>query len=1032
MTRGAFISYSSADRDFVRRLAEDLRRHDIPVWFDEDVLAPGDSIIGAIEAGIDRTAFLIVVLSPDAVASGWVAEELRMALHKGISGQKVAVIPVLREDCEIPGFLRDRKYVDMRPGADYAAGLEKLVRRLRRDLELAAALPGFIDDLEAPADETAEPDGAAAERRRDMERIRALTEKALGRELDLEQWQAAVAPLLQAAGKARTVFDQREQRVNVQFNVGNITIRQPVAAEAPPADLEVHAEALRRRIREGFCGDAPYYVPLAGETTERADGDAACAPDRSARRRRMRPEYRAWIGEGREIRRVKLATLREGVDRYPCIILLGEPGCGKTTALRHLAYQLAGGPGRLPLPLALSGFARHMALEDFILQGLSDSPDPGRWRWGVPQLAAHLDSLLKAGRLFLLLDALNEMPHRGYRRRVEELRRFIDRWTPAGNRFLVTCRVLDYGEELSGLQRIEIQPLSGDRIRDFLRRELGDGWEDLWRELARDPDRRRSLLGLARNPYMLTVMIDVFKEDGRLGDSRSRLMERFTRILMGWARRKCPAEKWLDPGLQRASLSVLAYEIQEREGSGTRVERALAEAVMPGEVKLRDNWTAVPAPPGRVLDLAASAHIIEMSADRRSLRFYHQLLQEYFAARRMLRRDTSLLEDKWRWPWREEEMPPWTRPDDNYDPLPPPPPTGWEETTVLAAGLAPENDDRLVRALVRVNPVLAGRCLHEGRAAVRPATRRAVVDALLAAVSDPDVALRVRIAAGEVLGFLGDPRIGETVLVPAGEFVMGDDEDEGASPEHRLFLPDYRIGRYPVTNAEFAAFVDAGGYREARWWTPEGWEWTKRENWQEPDYWQDAALNTPNRPVVGVTWYECAAFCRWLAAETGRPCRLPTEAQWEKAARGTDGRAYPWEGDFDPRHLNSWEGEQAVSATTPVGIYPTGASPFGCLDMAGNVWEWTVSLWGEDWGKPDFRYPYRPDDGREDLETSNEILRVLRGGSWHDHRGDARCAFRRGLNPDYRLDDGGFRVVFSPSLPSDSLRSDALERGGKR
>lgn len=340
MTRGAFISYSYADRDFVHRLAEGLRRNDIPVWFDEDELAPGDSIIGAIGAGIDRTDFLIVVLSPAAVASGWVAEELRMALHKGISGRKVTVIPVLREDCEIPGFLRDRKYVDMRPAADYAAGLEKLVRRLRRDLELAAALPGFMKDLEA------------------------------------------------------------------------------------------HEAGLRRRIREGFCEDVPYYVPLAGETTEPADRDAACAPDRSARRRRMRPEYRAWIGEGREMRRVKLATLREGVDKYPCIILLGEPGCGKTAALRHLAYRLAGEPGRLPLPLALSGFGPHTALEDFILRGLSDTLDPGKWHWGMPQLAAHLDSLLESGRLFLLLDALNEMPHRGYRRRVEELRRFIDRLPP--------------------------------------------------------------------------------------------------------------------------------------------------------------------------------------------------------------------------------------------------------------------------------------------------------------------------------------------------------------------------------------------------------------------------------------------------------------------------------------------------------------------------------------------------------------------------------------------------------------------------
>ena len=169
----------------------------------------------------------------------------------------------------------------------------------------------------------------------------------------------------------------------------------------------------------------------------------------------------------------------------------------------------------------------------------------------------------------------------------------------------------------------------------------------------------------------------------------------------------------------------------------------------------------------------------------------------------------------WRWRcWLEKDMPKWIRPEDNYDPLPPPPPTDWEETTIMAAGLMPENDNRLVQALLEVNPVLAGRCLHEGRAEVAPEIRQAVVDRLLATISDPKVALRVRIAAGEVLGYLGDPRLGELVSIPAGGFLMGDDEDDDAKPQHELFLPDYQIGKYPVTNAEFKEFVKAGGYRE--------------------------------------------------------------------------------------------------------------------------------------------------------------------------------------------------------------------------
>lgn len=136
-----FISYSSQDKEFAQRLAGDLKNHGITVWFDETELLPGDSIIGTIEAVIDQMAFLIVVLSPRSVVSEWVTQEVRMALHNGISGKKVSVIPVLRETCQIPGFLRDLKYADMRSDPDYPASLEKLVAKINRRLE-------FKDDLQ--------------------------------------------------------------------------------------------------------------------------------------------------------------------------------------------------------------------------------------------------------------------------------------------------------------------------------------------------------------------------------------------------------------------------------------------------------------------------------------------------------------------------------------------------------------------------------------------------------------------------------------------------------------------------------------------------------------------------------------------------------------------------------------------------------------------------------------------------------------------------------------------------------------------
>ena len=148
MTLGVFTSYSSQDRGFVQRLVRDLKGRYIPVWFDESELEPGDSIIQKIEAGIDRMDYLIVIMSPASVDSRWVQEEIRMALHKGIAGRKFNVIPILKEDCKIPGFLRDRKYVDMRLAADYPAGLEKIVRKIRGSLEFKDSLEKFQNDLQ--------------------------------------------------------------------------------------------------------------------------------------------------------------------------------------------------------------------------------------------------------------------------------------------------------------------------------------------------------------------------------------------------------------------------------------------------------------------------------------------------------------------------------------------------------------------------------------------------------------------------------------------------------------------------------------------------------------------------------------------------------------------------------------------------------------------------------------------------------------------------------------------------------------------
>jgi len=170
-----------------------------------------------------------------------------------------------------------------------------------------------------------------------------------------------------------------------------------------------------------------------------------------------------------------------------------------------------------------------------------------------------------------------------------------------------------------------------------------------------------------------------------------------------------------------------------------------------------------------------------------------------------------------------------------------------------------------------------------------------------------------------------------------------------------------------------------------------------------PFWWDDPTWNLPNHPVVGVSWFEALAYCNWLGEITGRSCRLPTEAEWEKAARGTDGRIYPWGSEWAEDRANT--SEAGVGRTTAVGAFPAGASTYGILDMSGNVWEWCSSV-----GYAEAAYPYRADDGREDLER--DVVRALRGGSWYDSRRYARCAVRYYDDPDDFDGSVGFRVVF--------------------
>jgi formylglycine-generating enzyme required for sulfatase activity len=245
--------------------------------------------------------------------------------------------------------------------------------------------------------------------------------------------------------------------------------------------------------------------------------------------------------------------------------------------------------------------------------------------------------------------------------------------------------------------------------------------------------------------------------------------------------------------------------------------------------------------------------------------------------------------------------------------------------------------------------------------------------------------------------------------IPAGNFLMGTSDDNikqlqlkesdwayewfdndlfaAEQPQHMVTLPAYEIAQVPVTNAEYYTFIWDSGHRIPRAWT----------GYTFPDGAED-------HPVVGVSKIDAEFYIQWLNKKTGMKFRLPTEAEWEHAARGDDDRIFPWGNTFDPWRCNT--AESVKKGTTPVGSYsPGGDSIYGAADMVGNVWEWTQSLF--------MPYPYRPNTNREEIKPSGRY--VVRGGAWYYTRKLARCAVREGVLPDHLSPSIGFRLTHSIS-----------------
>ncbi|MEF8713820.1 MAG: SUMF1/EgtB/PvdO family nonheme iron enzyme [Accumulibacter sp.] len=581
--------------------------------------------------------------------------------------------------------------------------------------------------------------------------------------------------------------------------------------------------------------------------------------------------------------------------------------------------------------------------------------------------------------------------------------------------------------------------------------------------------RRPDLLPLARNPLLLTLMASLHANRGRLPDDRADLYDdSVDLLLLRWNRQIGADQTLLDalaiPTLKLSDLRGVLEELAFAVHAESVVEQALVHA---GPVAASAAGAPADIGEGRLLqafrgllqnDLNKAAIVVDYIEKRaglllgqcfrhgeRQFAFPHRTFQEFLAASHLA-----------------------ARPDfaTKCARLARQAPGHWQVVLPLAARLAKAERgasaaDELIGGQAvadcrRKRPVaaadwncalLAGMQLLEiGVGAIRQRERTAAIAARVAGwlaaslpihPDDGGATRTQRARAGDVLAQIGDPRFdAQRFYLPADDtlgfvrlaadpgFVIGtqrgdrkrvsriagyelsDDEiNDALTP-----TPEFYIARYPVTVAQFRAFVEATGYAIG-----------------DPD-----ALRDPDsRPVRHVSWHDALAWCGWLnevlttadvfadhpiaslVRERGWRVALPSELEWEKAARGgLAGAVFPWGDEADPERANYDAAE--INDSSAVGCFA--ANGFGLYDMAGNVWEWTRSLWGDDWAQSDFVYPYDARDlKREDLDASDDVYRVVRGGSWNLLRVLARCACRYRIHPGVRDGDLGFRVVLRSS-----------------
>lgn len=771
-------------------------------------------------------------------------------------------------------------------------------------------------------------------------------------------------------------------------------------------------------------------------------------------------EHVPWLEGERGQPQVETYKFEDAISELKAIrraVLLGEPGSGKTTTLYKLAADLidrALPDKEQPVPVLIRlGEWRDAkeTFEAFLIKQLGRFDDAYRAR-------------LKQKSLFLLLDGLNEIPASQHEEKYGQVGAYADGNPDVG--LIVSCRELDYPPERQlALDTVTVSPLDPVRVYEFVRayldrdddNGLGDDlfwklagkqtqetyaryldalaekvkkpfetfwladqlpngltwgwvWSDsdknrYWEDWLKQRTHPGNLLLLAFNPYMLFMLVQVYQAyEHTLPANRGQLFDRFVEQLLVRERliqRMRTGGVVVKPEGKRLlqGLTQLAYQMQAERADASRAggETTLPVDALSQILSQEQQYQA------------ASCNLLTIDE---SVRFTHQLLQEYFVARAMRERifeaeaGAARLRPAKIWP-----------PDAWWQP------TNWEEATILLAGLYSDDCTPVLDWLAEAQPELAARCMAESGAHTPDGTKRQLRKKWLPRLTDlerdPDP--RARAAIGRALGRVslesGEPldnRRGVSYIVkdglkipdivwgktvPPGQYRIGGDKDAYDSLEAKSvpIKAAFKLAIYPITFIQFDCFINADDFADERWWRDVAEQEKAYGTVYQLREISEQAFPFHTHPRESVSWYQAIVFCRWLSAKLGYAVDLPHEHEWEVAARYNDGRFYPYGNEHNSQKGNT---NRDVGQTTAVGLYPNGIqSELGLYDISGNVWEWCRNKY---------------DDEADTAVDQSAARRVLRGGSWRNLQFNARAAARFNSNPANRDLNLGFRLVVRP------------------